>query len=135
MRAETVYGKTVKVDNSSAPQLDESDPYNLRRFEMAHRYGAYETALKEIRNGRKENHWIWYIFPQIQGLGHSMNAKYYGISSLGEAKAYLEHPLLGLRLREVTLALFPHKGFSLIRERISGRLWGVRLMHLSCALP
>lgn len=126
MRAKTVYGKTVKVDNSSAPQLDESDPYNLRRFEMAHGYGAYETALKEIRNGRKENHWIWYIFPQIQGLGHSMNAKYYGISSLGEAKAYLAHPVLGLRLREVTLALFPHKGKD-IREIMGSEIDALKL--------
>ena len=126
MRAETVYGETVKVDNSSAPQLDESDPYNLRRFEMAHGYGAYETALKEIRNGRKENHWIWYIFPQIQGLGHSMNAKYYGISSLGEAKAYLAHPVLGLHLREVTLALFPHKGKD-IREIMGSEIDALKL--------
>ncbi len=70
---------------------------------------TYETALTEICNGRKLSHWIWYIFPQLQGLGYSANANYYGITSLGEAKAYLAHPVLGPRLREITSALLNHK--------------------------
>ena len=81
----------------------------LERFLDGQRFG-YETALKEMRNGRKVNHWIWYIFPQINGLGHSPNAQFYGILSLDEAKAYLEHQVLGQRLREITIAVLSHKG-------------------------
>lgn len=65
----------------------------------------YEIALAEIKNGRKHSHWIWYIFPQLKGLGKSSNSQYYGISDLEEAKAYLSHPILGKRLREITIAL------------------------------
>ena len=89
-------------------------------------YGVYEQALSEMKEGRKRSHWMWYVFPQIQGLGHSMNAKYYGISSLGEAKAYLAHPVLGVRLREVTLALFPHKGKD-IREIMGSEIDALKL--------
>jgi len=63
---------------------------------------AYPRALEEIRNGRKETHWMWYIFPQLRGLGQSDMARYYGIDGINEAKAYLEHPVLGQRLREIT---------------------------------
>ena len=62
---------------------------NLQRFLDGQRFG-YETALKEMKAGEKRNHWIWYIFPQIKGLGHSPNSQTYGISGLDEAKAYLE---------------------------------------------
>lgn len=65
----------------------------------------YEIALAEIKNGRKHSHWIWYIFPQLKGLGKSSNSQYYGINDLEEAKAYLSHPILGKRLREITIAL------------------------------
>lgn len=65
----------------------------------------YKIALAEIKNGRKHSHWIWYIFPQLKGLGKSSNSQYYGISDLEEAKAYLSHPILGKRLREITIAL------------------------------
>lgn len=65
---------------------------------------AYPVALKEVRGGRKVRHWMWYIFPQLRGLGQSTSAWYYGIEDLGEAKAYLEHPVLGQRLREITRA-------------------------------
>ena len=80
--------------------------YNLERFVEAQdsRWGSYEVALNEIRKGQKQGHWIWYVFPQIKGLGHSYNSEFYGISSKEEAKAYLEHPVLGLRLREITQA-------------------------------
>lgn len=80
--------------------------YNLERFVEAQdsRWGSYEEALNEIRKGQKQGHWIWYVFPQIKGLGHSYNSEFYGISSKEEAKAYLEHSVLGLRLREITQA-------------------------------
>ena len=65
----------------------------------------YATALAEIRNGRKRSHWIWYIFPQIQGLGMSSTAQYYGIRDLEEAMDYMEHPVLGPRLVEISNAL------------------------------
>ena len=77
------------------------DPYNLQRFVDA-QDGIYEQVQKELSAGRKTTHWIWFIFPQIKGLGHSATAQKYAISSLGEAKAYLEHPLLGPRLRDCT---------------------------------
>lgn len=65
----------------------------------------YEIALAEIRSGRKQSHWMWYIFPQIAGLGFSDMAKRFAIGNLSEAKAYLEHPLLGKRLMEISKAL------------------------------
>ena len=65
---------------------------------------SYTIALEEIQNGRKVSHWMWYIFPQLRGLGQSNVAWYYGIEDLDEAKAYLEHPVLGQRLREITQA-------------------------------
>ena len=81
--------------------------YNLERFLKAQDsvWGSYSDALKEIKDGRKRSHWIWYIFPQIKGLGHSSNSEFYGISNKDEAKEYLEHPVLGLRLRDITKAL------------------------------
>ena len=63
---------------------------------------SYAIALEEVRNGRKVSHWMWYIFPQLRGLGQSNVAWYYGIEDLDEAKAYLDHPVLGQRLREIT---------------------------------
>ena len=65
---------------------------------------SYAIALEEVRNGRKVSHWMWYIFPQLRGLGRSNDAWYYGIADLSEANAYWEHPILGQRLREVTQA-------------------------------
>jgi len=69
---------------------------------------SYFTALCEVKSGQKQGHWIWYIFPQIKGLGHSYNSEFYGISSKEEAKAYLDHPVLGVRLREITQALLDY---------------------------
>ena len=69
----------------------------------------YEIALKEIRNGEKESHWMWYIFPQLRGLGKSRMAYAYGINGLEEAKAYLAHPILSARLIEISEALLEHK--------------------------
>ena len=74
---------------------------NLERFEKAQALD-YQQALAEIRAGRKTSHWIWYIFPQLKGLGFSYNAEHYGIADEDEAQQYLAHPVLGARLREIT---------------------------------
>ena len=76
---------------------------NLERFLIAQE-NAYADALREVRGGRKLTHWMWYIFPQLRGLGRSNLAWFFGIDNLEEAKAYLEHPVLGTRLREITQA-------------------------------
>lgn len=81
-----------------------NENYNLRRFIEAQE-GVYPVALRELREGRKRSHWMWYIFPQLKHLGHSYNAKYYGLSGVDEAAAYLAEPVLGQRLREVTTAI------------------------------
>jgi uncharacterized protein (DUF1810 family) len=77
------------------------DPYNLQRFIEAQR-ASYARAVMELEGGRKQSHWIWYIFPQIQGLGRSAMSQRYAIASLQEARAFLDHPILGPRLRECT---------------------------------
>ena len=92
---------------------DSKQSYFLERFLTAHKWN-YENALREITDGRKRTHWIWFIFPQLAVLGHSANAKYYGLSGYDEAKAYLEHPILGARLREITVALLQHRGESVV---------------------
>jgi uncharacterized protein (DUF1810 family) len=83
-----------------------SDPYDLQRFIRAQE-GVYETALAELRAGSKQSHWMWFIFPQLAELGRSPTAKYYGISSIDEARAYLDHELLGSRLRQCSEAMLP----------------------------
>lgn len=80
------------------------DPHHLQRFVDAQQ-GSYERALAEVRAGRKQSHWMWYIFPQLRGLGHSAMAERYGIAGLDEAAAYLAHPLLGPRLIAICEAL------------------------------
>jgi uncharacterized protein (DUF1810 family) len=87
------------------------DPQDLARFVKA-QAGDYETALAEIRAGRKRSHWMWYIFPQIDGLGFSSMARRYAIKSLDEARAYRDHPVLGPRLVEITEAAFAVEGRS-----------------------
>ncbi len=78
--------------------------YNLERFKSAQR-GSYSEALAEMRRGRKNGHWMWYIFPQISGLGMSATSLYYGIRDMGEAKAYIADEVLGGRLLEISEAL------------------------------
>lgn len=78
-----------------------SDPYDLQRFLDAQSH-CYERVCEELSEGSKQTHWIWFIFPQIAGLGHSAMADRYAISSLQEAEAYLQHPILGPRLRHCT---------------------------------
>lgn len=87
--------------------MNTKDPFNLQRF-LGAQESFYAQALKEIRNGRKTSHWIWFIFPQLRGLGHSPMADNYGISSLDEARAYWEHPILHQRLVEITESLLIH---------------------------
>ncbi len=77
------------------------DSYNLQRF-VDVQNPVYEQVRAELRQGRKDGHWIWFIFPQLRGLGHSQMTTLFGISSREEAEAYLEHPVLGPRLRERT---------------------------------
>jgi uncharacterized protein (DUF1810 family) len=81
--------------------MNAADRYDLQRFVDAQEH-VYGTVLEELRGGRKRSHWIWFVFPQLQGLGHSPTAVRFGISSLDEARAYLAHPVLGPRLRECT---------------------------------
>ena len=81
-----------------------SDRYDLERFVDA-QADSYATALAEVRRGAKRSHWMWFVFPQIAGLGSSAMARHYAIQSLEEARAYLAHPVLGTRLREITGAL------------------------------
>jgi uncharacterized protein (DUF1810 family) len=83
-----------------------SDPYDLQRFIDA-QDGVYETALAELRAGSKQSHWMWFIFPQLRGLGLSPTAHLYGLVSLDEARSYLRHPLLGVRLHQCVEALVP----------------------------
>lgn len=78
--------------------------YDLERFVKAQEV-VYGQALKEIKEGKRQSRWIWFIFPQIKGLGHSYNSEFFGLSGKEEAKAYLDHPVLGARLREITQAL------------------------------
>jgi len=80
---------------------DSVDPHQLIRFVQAQE-GEYDRALGEIESGRKRSHWMWYIFPQFDGLGFSSTSKFYSIKSIAEAKAYLSHPILGPRLLECT---------------------------------
>jgi uncharacterized protein (DUF1810 family) len=81
-----------------------SDRFDLERF-VAAQEDHYADALDEIRRGRKRSHWMWYVFPQLTGLGRSSTAQFYGIDSLDEARAYLAHPLLGPRLLEIAGAV------------------------------
>ena len=84
---------------------------DLDRFVDA-QAGVYATALAELRAGAKRSHWMWFIFPQIAGLGSSPMAHRYAVSGLDEACAYLAHPILGARLREITTAILAHRGRS-----------------------
>ena len=88
-----------------------ADPFDLERFVKAQEH-SYSAALDEVTNGRKQSHWVWFILPQLRGLGFSERAHKFGISGMAEAKAYMAHPLLGPRLVEVVEAMLQHKGSS-----------------------
>lgn len=92
------------------------DPYDLQRFIAAQdAAGTYERALSELRAGHKRSHWIWFVFPQIAGLGNSANARTYAVSSLAEAKAYVANPVLGRRLLECAGALIEVEATSAVK--------------------
>ena len=93
-------------------ELQPEDRYNLQRFVDA-QASVYERARAELERGRKTSHWMWFIFPQIRGLGRSRTAEKYSIQSLEEARAYLAHPVLGARLRECVRIVNQLEGTSL----------------------
>lgn len=88
------------------------DPFDLQRF-VAAQADVYDRVRSELQDGRKASHWMWFVFPQLRGLGHSAMATRYGIASLDEARAYLRHPVLGPRLRECTRLLLRVEGRSI----------------------
>lgn len=90
---------------------DDAEPHDLKRFVQA-QASCYPQALTEVRAGHKRTHWMWFVFPQLQGLGSSSTARHYAIRDLEEARAYLAHPVLGPRLLECTTALLAHTGRS-----------------------
>lgn len=104
------FREALAMDNVCLPRsfvdvlLGRQRQFDLQRFIRAQEgtFSSYIIALSEIREGKKQSDWIWYIFPQMKGLGHSSNSEFYGLEGIEEAKAYLEHPMLGARLREIT---------------------------------
>jgi len=105
------------------------DPHNLQRFVDAQK-GVIDRALSELQAGSKQSHWMWFVFPQLDGLGRSATAKFYAIRSVDEARAYLKHPILGPRLRECVAALQWWAG-----ERSAEEIFGsVDLMKLKSSL-
>jgi len=108
------------------------DPYHLQRFVAAQDAGGtYDQAVAELRAGRKTSHWMWFIFPQIAGLGYSPTSRMYAITSLDEARAYLAHPVLGARLIECVTALTGLAGRT--AEQIFGEVDALKL-HSSITL-
>ena len=91
------------INNNSKIMIQDS--YNLNRFLDA-QDDMYPIALRQMQEGRKRSHWMWYIFPQLKHLGHSYNSNFYGISSVDEATAYLDHPILGQRLKEISKTIY-----------------------------
>src|SRR3954466_3691421 len=92
--------------------MPDADPFDLNRFVTA-QAPVFTAALDELKAGRKRSHWMWFIFPQLRGLGHSSAAQFYGISSLAAARAYLTHPLLGPRLIQCTETVLSLQGLAL----------------------
>jgi uncharacterized protein (DUF1810 family) len=92
--------------------MQHGDTFDLQRFVTA-QAPVFDTALAELRAGQKRSHWMWFVFPQLRDLGQSVRARFYGIPSLGEARAYLAHPLLGPRLDLCTRAVLAIEGRSL----------------------
>ena len=91
--------------------VNRDDPFDLGRFASAQEK-VYHRALAELRGSKKRTHWMWYIFPQIEGLGYTPTTKHYAIKSLAEARQYLDHPVLGPRLLECTAAVLSIQGRS-----------------------
>ncbi|MCS7470576.1 DUF1810 domain-containing protein [Stieleria sp. ICT_E10.1] len=99
------------------PPHANDDPFDLARFVSAQR-DSYEQALSEIERGQKRTHWMWFVFPQLRGLGFSSTAQLYGISGIDEARAYLVHPVLGTRLIECCQAILS------VRDRTATQILG-----------
>ena len=91
--------------------MTDANPFDLERFVTA-QAPVVETVIAELRAGRKRSHWMWFVFPQLRGLGHSPTAQFYGILSLDEARAYLQHPVLGPRLDLCTRTVLEVKYYS-----------------------
>ncbi|HEY4017536.1 MAG TPA: DUF1810 domain-containing protein [Pseudonocardiaceae bacterium] len=109
-----------------------SDEYDLERFVAAQdEGGTYQRAVAELRRGRKTSHWMWFVFPQVTGLGQSPASRRYAISALREARAYLEHPVLGPRLRECAAVVAATSGRT--AEQIFGGI-DARKLHSSMTL-
>ena len=99
--------------------------YDLNRFREALDF-AYELALGEMRAGRKRSHWIWYVFPQVKGLGRSYNARYYALDGVEEARQFLNDEELGGRLREITEVVLEHRGID-VEDLMNGEIDAVKL--------
>lgn len=97
--------------------MKSNDPFNLNRFLQAQE-SIYPQALVELKSGQKRTHWMWFVFPQIKGLGQSPTSLYYAIESLEEARQYLDHPVMGLRLRECAQAILS------IEDRTASEIFG-----------
>jgi len=99
-------------------------PFRLERFVTAQQ-GVYDGVVAELKAGRKTGHWMWFVFPQVEGLGRSWTSQQYAIGSLAEAQAYLEHPVLGARLRECTAHVLAQRDRT--AEQIFGGIDAVKL--------
>jgi len=121
---ETVAGGGDFPSRQEANLSATTGAHDLERFVDAQE-GVYERVLRELHAGRKESHWMWFIFPQIAGLGHSPTSVFYAIASLDEARAYLAHPLLGSRLTECVSAVLAMEGSS--ARRIFGAIDEMKL--------
>lgn len=99
------------------PNSNPSDPFDLARF-LSVQDRVYDQALAEIQNGRKLSHWMWYIFPQYDGLAFSSTSKFYAIKSIKEARAYLDHPVLDMRLKEISEAALR------VKDRTANQIFG-----------
>jgi uncharacterized protein (DUF1810 family) len=110
----------------------DDDPFELSRFSEAQdSAGTYQHALSELRGGSKRSHWMWFIFPQVAGLGMSPTSRKYAIASLAEARSYVQHPVLGARLLECSRAVLAVDGRS--AEQIFGSI-DARKLHSSSTL-
>jgi uncharacterized protein (DUF1810 family) len=106
--------------------MEAEDPFDLHRFVAAQDAGGtYDRATAELRRGRKDSHWMWFVFPQIAGLGYSPASRTYAITGLAEARAYLAHPVLGARLTECAAILAGQRGRT--AEQIFGEIDALKL--------
>ena len=105
-------GANVGAPQDEGPEMANADPFNLERFVIAQE-PVFSTVLDELKAGQKRSHWMWFIFPQLRGLGRSPTAEFYGLRSLDEARAYLAHPVLGPRLILCTETVLAVEGRSL----------------------